>query len=476
MKVYRVLFFLFLLTSCSVTPTGAGVNPSLTPSQGITSTVPEQSTATSLPAETSTPSPTEIPLTASPAPSPTLLPTLLPNTPVTLIFIDMVDQKTGWGIESSRPVRTVYGYWITTDSTSRVVRTIDGGRTWRDVNPLTGAFDQRSFFALDSRRAWAGSVEDGTNGALFTLWSTTDGGQSWQSSISSYDENYVLNYWRHLYFVNSQTGWFIWDHQVADKMWDTYITKAAEGGKSMELPTLLPGRNAWRYTGIAFIDEKVGFLGSDLAIDLGIGYMGSKVTDYINGKSTPIIQKTIDGSQTWSNVSLPRLSPIPDELRTLPDRLNTRAKEENRPDDYYQIMDCDENQLIRIPPHGIGTQVTCQLEADFRTKFDYYYLSTDDGQNWHSWLSTGNEYFFNSTVGWRLFFPGGSQSSQLQQTVDAGWTWKAIKTASWQTANFDFNSDQVGWAIVSDGKNISLVQTFNGGKSWSVIKPIIASQ
>jgi photosystem II stability/assembly factor-like uncharacterized protein len=71
--------------------------------------------------------------------------------------------------------------------------------------------------------------------------------------------------------------------------------------------------------------------------------------------------------------------------------------------------------------------------------------------------------------------PGGKESNQLQYTTDGGYTWTAIKTVAWQSAQFDFVSELVGRAIVSDGTNSSLVRTIDGGRSWSEIKPVVAN-
>ncbi len=39
----------------------------------------------------------------------------------------------------------------------------------------------------------------------------------------------------------------------------------------------------------------------------------------------------------------------------------------------------------------------------------------------------------------------------------------------------DFISAQAGWVIASDGNNLALVQTTNGGVTWQEIKPEIVS-
>jgi photosystem II stability/assembly factor-like uncharacterized protein len=103
----------------------------------------------------------------------------------------------------------------------------------------------------------------------------------------------------------------------------------------------------------------------------------------------------------------------------------------------------------------------------------YAYLTTDRGQTWHSWLSTGNETFTNPDTGWRLFATGDDQPSLLQQTTNGGLTWTTIQEVAWKTAQFSFVNEQVGWANVSDNMNSTLVHTVDGGKTWIEINPAI---
>ncbi len=103
----------------------------------------------------------------------------------------------------------------------------------------------------------------------------------------------------------------------------------------------------------------------------------------------------------------------------------------------------------------------------------YDYLTSDQGQTWHSWLATGNESFVNAATGWRMFTSGQGQLNQFQQTTDGGLTWKTIKQITWPNVQFDFIDGQTGWAIVTDraGPNWALIHTVDGGTYWVEIKP-----
>ena len=73
-----------------------------------------------------------------------------------------------------------------------------------------------------------------------------------------------------------------------------------------------------------------------------------------------------------------------------------------------------------------------------------------------------------------MYSPGKGQISQLQQTTDGGYTWATIKSVSWQNAQFDFISEQVGWAVVINGDASALVHTTDSGQTWEELKSVIA--
>jgi photosystem II stability/assembly factor-like uncharacterized protein len=100
--------------------------------------------------------------------------------PGTLSLVDLrsvqfVDEDTGWALAS-------------TGRAGRVLRTVDGGRTWSDVGPrglVLGPFGGfrgtvgDKLFARDSQQAWVASVVGGQLAVFLTL----DGGRSWDRAI-----------------------------------------------------------------------------------------------------------------------------------------------------------------------------------------------------------------------------------------------------------------------------------------------------
>jgi hypothetical protein len=152
-------------------------------------------------------------------------------------------------------------------------------------------------------------------------------------------------------------------------------------------------------------------------------------------------------------------------------------------------LSCEAGTTLRaFSPHVIGLQVICKgAYRDVYGTYGYgfvmsqYYLSTDSGANWNSWMSyaddfpredesmpVASEFFLPDGVGWRL------KANQLLYTTDSGRTWTNIKAVGWEEAQLHFVNLQEGWAIVKSGHAISLVHTMDGGKTWEEINPITA--
>jgi hypothetical protein len=175
-------------------PTATAVKPtsSLLPSLVITATQQPTSTAT-----------LEVLPTEIPWPTATPIPAIETGTAITLTSLHMFDETTGWGVES----------------TGHIVRTNDGGSSWRDVTPPQGQFYQKGgLISLDADTAWAVPrlCVEGCYPAPETaaVWRTSDGGQTWQSSqvlnlINDEVPSIQCLFLIALQFPNPQTGWLL---------------------------------------------------------------------------------------------------------------------------------------------------------------------------------------------------------------------------------------------------------------------------
>ena len=111
-------------------------------------------------------------IAANTAPPPTARPTPIP-TPAPAIHLDQIHMLTasaGWG-------------WApTATNTRQLLRTSDGGQSWKDVSP-PGNYDYYGSFFLNPQTAWLSFYN--TNTSTGGLLRTSDGGQNWQTLPST---------------------------------------------------------------------------------------------------------------------------------------------------------------------------------------------------------------------------------------------------------------------------------------------------
>jgi hypothetical protein len=129
---------------------------------------------------------------------------------------------------------------------------------------------------------------------------------------------------------------------------------------------------------------------------------------------------------------------------------------------------CGEIRFVSVAKNVIGIEWACSIFTPLKPDYRYFAITSDRGQTWLSWKATGNEFFLDAKLGWRLFSPG-----ELQQTTDGGLNWDTIKIVTWDDAQFDFVNEQEGWAIVSSGRAMAFLRTDNGGRTWAELNPIV---
>ncbi|HEU0292941.1 MAG TPA: hypothetical protein VFR47_09410 [Anaerolineales bacterium] len=357
----------------------------------------------------------------------------------------MLDEYNGWGLEI----------------TGHLLRTIDGGSTWKDVTPPEVGF----YSTEDVMHAWdvvetqeaCDACPGGWSVGLAT-WHTANGGHTWQRGSPFIAD--MINFRPiAMQFIDDANGWFLFvEHVGMNGFTFESLMQTTNGGESWM--QVSPFSDGCVSGGMIFGDEQEGWMGDDCR---GLSYMldGIPVEDFLSGKATPSLHRTTDGGNTWSPFPVPAPTAFPLDFMS--------------PDiDPTTWVYCGIEQMDQISQKAFLLQWSCNTaHSATLVEASYAYLTADRGQTWHSWLSTGNETFTNPATGWRLSSVSDGQPSSLQQTTDGGITWKIIKEVAWKTAQFDFVSEQVGWANVSDGMNSTLVHTFDGGKTWIEIKPAI---
>jgi photosystem II stability/assembly factor-like uncharacterized protein len=375
----------------------------------------------------------------------------------------MFDKTSGWGVEA----------------TGHIVRTTDGGSSWQDVTPPLGQYESGGFFARNANTAWATPYQP----ICFTfncppgpkstvIWRTADGGRTWQPSRTlclggdcGYDYYASPEYLETiaLQFVNENTGWML--VTVAHFTYQDHyrVYRTIDGGENWKMVSDSGRERVFEATGLAFQDDRTGWFGSS----------------EVDGDTTPSadwsIHRTRDAGVTWETVKLPPPANLPANFTG-------------------HTVWCGAKNVSVIPPQVVDLTISCKVYLedagpDKRPHYNFHYHSLDGGQTWRSWQFIGNKYYFldgnwhntwqsignmsfvDAAQGWRLFSPDPARPNQLQKTTDGGLNWVDVKEVAWQSAQFDFITGQVGWAIVSNGNATALVGTRDGGKTWVDLSP-----
>jgi hypothetical protein len=393
---------------------------------------------TPLPAEI-TPEPTQPTVQAFAAkPQPAAPPHLQAGEKLKLDFIHMANFSEGWSI-----------------SGSSLLVTRDGGKTWLEVSPpetLPAGTLAKAYGAFpDEKTAWVvfGFDQTGATDPAYayfqipqnaSVWSTADGGKTWVASPPLMHEAVGDMTWAEFTVLDDTTGWMM--------VRGVYI-------------------GAGIHYNAQFLQTLVGVTWKPIpGGDLGVDYTGMVFTDKNNGWLTwqstgayaagpPEYAVTNDGGNSWDSRELPP-----------PD---------NAPDLFTQLDYCEPYQPNLLSAQSVRLLVAC---------FDYYtppkkyagylYSSEDAGKSWTILPLPEKVVGNDSTL---IFFDEKTcllLGRDLYQSNDGGKTWTFIKTVSW-TGQFSFLDDQTGWAVAtSDNHENALVQTSNGGKTWSKLDPVTA--
>ncbi len=331
--------------------------------------------------------------------------------------IEMIDAQAGWAVG---------GAGVHND---HVLRTNDGGATWRDVSPpamrsLLIIPARTSVLFYDRDNAWI-VYNDGAE-----VWSTSDGGQSWASAQVDFPQSRSDR----LYFSDLNRGWLL--RHVESGMGNEYVA----------LLRTLDGGLSWDKLIDPYEDQELqGCLKTGMVFQEDRGWM---TYDCQGVYRQALVDWTEDGGETWQPIWLP-----------LP-----QAEAENE-DSYCTAKD----PYLFSSTRG-ALLVECHSSFDTTKKTErFLYLTSDAGSTWTS----------NDFPGTTLLFIDEQTVFALGEDIsfskDQGQHWTEVKNVQWQ-GQFSFVDINQGWAVATYADEIALVQTINGGRTWLEIKPTLSEE
>jgi len=342
----------------------------------------------------------------------------------------MMDVKTGWAMAD-----------VGAEEATHVLRTADGGATWRDVSPVDD--DLVGSFFLDDQLAWAWSWYGGS------AWRTQDGGLSW-TSVGEFGLQPDIG------FNDSQHGWKLnaeaWGLSFVQFDIVSFST-TQDGGQTWQDTTPPPD---WGTAYMAYPSAQTAW-----AVRAGF----AKTVEGVPNLGVPFrIQTTFDGGSTWTT----RQMPLPPE-----------ASRVERPHEGTYLGGAGNCEFIS-PVYSSTAIWKLALTCESRS---WMYTTANQGKTWIiSSMPAGIDVhiqFINPTIGW-LFLGGWLQDYQgdLYQTIDGGQSWTLIKNTGWGDVRLSFVDAQTGWAVAcNDGycyeRDIEkeLVMTTDGGLTWQALEP-----
>ena len=398
---------IILLASCNFST--ATASPTIARNSTETITAAKNSPETPQPSSTATQEPTSAPLPIA---------HLEAGDEITLRFVKMFDASSGWAIGASAT------------GEDHILTTADGGLQWIDSSPpenidlSLGDQKAASAFFLNSQQGWVHYLDS------TIIWRTSNQGANWEPSIGlERDINLPLPVLSMpIQFIDAMNGWLMIYEESG--MSHDYVTlyRTIDGGLFWEEilnPSEDSGLQSCFKTGMVFSDTRTGLA------TFGQGPY-----------ERPFVEWTVDGGRTWMAKQLALPDDPPAEL----------------PSAY---CDVHSPHLFTEGIAIIGLECRLGEEGEI---IRYYLFTTDDlGDTWAmSEVPAGKLLFLDRRTGWAI-------GEKLYSTLDGGVTWELLGTLDWE-GQFSFIDAQLGWAVNLEGGFMNLLQTRDGGRTWTTLE------
>jgi len=346
-----------------------------------------------------------------------------------LDFIQMINETQGWGIANQSILRTDNGgkSWSTVTPTGMktVVSTIPTPAQGLNYYEFITAF-------LDAQTAWIAAP--GLD--KITLFHTVDSGQMWQATdlvVSTPQQVYAIEIISFT-FLNTQTGWLLRSTGMAAGQGYVELYQIQNSGATWHLIAEGNQTASGEIGSITTSGQKTGVRFRDTANGWLTGYSAG---------SAIYVYRTKDSGLTWNfqELSIP----------------NGYTAEGGSAQSYPATFFGDTKGIM---PVYLGNTTTPSMDL-------FFYITSDGGDNWSATtpltsLPPTNGYIWS----WSDIshgFAAEEGTGILYFTSDGGKSWSKITLAGLKFSQLDFFSPMIGWGI----SERSLVQTLDGGKTWT---------
>lgn len=354
--------------------------------------------------------------------------------------------------------------WIA-GSNGAILKTINGGNTWTPQNSGTTKSMEDLHF-IDKNTGWAMGNEWQTRTSVITK--TINGGTTW-TVVSTFSTDL-----RDIFFINSNNGWACGR--------DGSIFRTVNGGLTW---TLQSTYNTYWLTSIHFYNSQVGWALGDAGLlakttDGGITwnnqlnalgntsvydiyFFDGNIGYAIGYDGAYKLLKTINGGTTWTTLYSEPLGGFHAiDFSNLNSGLIVGRG---------TFKTTDGGSVWLKTSVGIGLTLRSIKFTDvnngWAVGFNGTILNTKNGGSvWTPQTSgTTNElfsvFFINSSVGWAV-----GANGTILKTSNGGTTWGSqISGTTNRLSSVFFANSSIGWAV---GFNGTLLKTVNGGASWAL--------
>ena len=373
---------------------------------------------------------------------PTATPTPVPDNPT--ISPTMFDQNNGWG--------TTDGPYVS----RRILRTQDGGLTWKDVTPAEAASVQDgALFILDRQNAWLFSAT--RSRGTPAIFHTADGGHHWVE----YQENLPFKASASLNFVDPNHGTAVGDLDGGAGTFYFRLFQTGDGGQTWK-PLLFNDPRG--------IPAERGFPAGTFHVSSGEGFEFRAPATIWFGGNALVAEKTItlqvshDAGRSWAK----RQINVPESDRVLFDMVQYGLP--------VFITDRDAYILASYSLPGSSKDKPRDVTAVIMTH--------DGGDTWAASPSLldglGPEPSLQFVSPTDAFVRCGDT---LCVTHDSAKTWQSIQAnisfapvgpdQDQVLIGYDFINTTTGWAEIANGLENEMIKTSDGGVTWTKLSPTI---